>query len=332
MRPYAQLIKPENVLFARAEIVDGKERYTHVRIREVETYLDGYQEAYKLIIKVWTPGHVQKFVWKEDKRRKNKGEWVLEDEWDTGLGYVPMVTFYTDREDICLGRPPLQDLANLNITHWQSSSDQRTTLSVSRFPILACSGAGLDENGEGTNFTIGPFKLLSTRAENGKYYYVEHNGGALEAGFKDLDTLDKQMADYGAEFLKSRPGDQTATEKALDAAESKAYLSAMAGEFEDAVAKVLDILADWYGLGENGGTVDVVKDYGTDELQQSSMDALTKARERKDISRTTLLTVLKRMKLLPEDFSFEVNDEELSNEMDFLLGSGNAGIEETEEE
>src|SRR5690606_14578341 len=119
----------------------------------------------------------------------------------------------------------------------------------SRFPILACSGASGEDSDP---VVVGPNKVLYNPDPQGRFYYVEHTGQAIAAGRTDLQDLEQQMASYGAEFLKRRPGNQTATARALDSAEASSDLQAMVGLFEDAVAHALDITADWMRLGVAG--------------------------------------------------------------------------------
>src|SRR5690606_22651892 len=146
LRPYWVLIKPECLLFARAEVINGVEVLQHVRILEHYTEQDGFAEVFKRRIRVLEPGIVQLWEPKPTKKQGQDEEWEMVDEWATGLNYVPLVTFYAHREGFMCGKPPLLDLAWLNIAHWQSSADQRHILTVSRFPILACSGASGEDS------------------------------------------------------------------------------------------------------------------------------------------------------------------------------------------
>lgn len=316
LRPYWVLIKPECLLFARAEVINGAEVLQHVRILEHYTEQDGFAEVTKVRIRVLEPGLVQ--LWEPRKRSgKSKEEWAMVDEWGTGLDYIPLVTFYAaKKQGLMLAKPPLLDLAWLNVSHWQSTSDQRHILTVTRFPLLACSGA----TGEDSDpVVIGPNKILYNSDPQGRFYYVEHGGAAISAGRQDLQDLEQQMAGYGAEFLKKKPGDQTATARALDSAEASSDLQAMAVTFEDALAQALDITAEWMRLAEGGGTVELVKEFDIDEQDASGLQALQVARDKRDISRKAYLNALILRGILPEDFDmdedWEVLQEEISDAM-----------------
>lgn len=317
IRPYWIAIKPEQVLFAMSEIIAGEEVLKHVRILECNKVRDGFSEVFQRQIRILEPGHVE--IWKPKPRKVNqKEEWYKAEEWETALDYIPLRTFYADREDFMYGKPPLLDLAYMNVAHWQSTADQRHILKVTRFPILACSG----DDGSEAPITIGPNKVLYTSEATGKFYYVEHTGAAIEAGNKDLEDLERQMSGYGAEFLEEDPGNPTATAKAIDTAESASSLSSMAMRFEDAVAGALSMTADWLKIDNTkAGTVEVVKDYTPEMADLPGLDALDKARTRRDISREAYLNGLIKRGVLPEDFDMEADQALIQDEADSLAAT-----------
>jgi hypothetical protein len=312
LRPYWSLIQPERLIFARAEVINGVEVLQHVRILETYVEQKGFVEVEKTRIRVLEPGWVYLYV---PEKRAGKMVWVLEDQWPTGLLVVPLVTFYAHRTGFMQGKPPLLDLAHLNVTHWQSAADQRHILTVARFPILACSGASKDDSDP---VIIGSNKVLYNPDPQGKFYYVEHAGQAIQSGRDDLKDIEARAATYGSEFLRDKPGGETATARALDSAESSSDLSAMAGMFEDAVAQALDLTAQWMKLAETGGTVALIKDYSEND-DKTDLDALAAARKSRDISRKTYVEGLRVRGVLPDDFDADEDFEELQDEASALM-------------
>lgn len=305
LRPYWVQVAPENVLFAHSETVNGVERLTQVRILEEETEVTEWEETVVRRIRVLRPGSVQLYRQGTDKK------WKLEDEWATGLDAIPFVTYYAGtREGLHLAKPPLLDLAYLNVAHWQSSSDQRNVLKVARFPLLA--GSGLSSE-DADALVVGPNRLLTTTDPQGKFYYVEHTGAAINAGQKDLEALEDQMSGYGATHLKAQPGTQTATARALDSAEAISPLQAAVLDFEDAVVQALDWTAAWAKL-EQGGDVEFNKEFGLTLGDQTGLEILRKTRETKDISRKAWLEELKRRGLLRPEYDAEEDAQEIEDE------------------
>lgn len=316
MRPYWNLVKPECVIFARAEVVDGVEVLKHVRILEHYMLQDGFAEEEKCRIRVLEPGLVRIYEPHPTKKKDGKSIWELKDEWETGLSYIPLVTFYTNRQDFMVGKPPLLDLAWLNVAHWNSTSDQRNILRVARFPILACSGA----TEEGSDpVVIGPNRVLYNSDPQGKFYYVEHTGAAMEAGLKDLDKLEDQMSMYGQQYLREKPGNETATGRAIDSAAENSDLASWASLFEDAVAQALDITAEWMRLQEKGGSVEVVKNFNKAQQDEAGFKAISDARGKRDLSRRQYLTAMIERGWLPQDFDIDADAELLLEEQDTML-------------
>lgn len=311
LRPYWVHVKPECLIAAYSMVVHGKEVLTHVRIRETTVEKSGWEEVEVERIRVLEPGLWQ--LWKLVDEKKD--EWAIEDEGTTTLDYIPLVTFYAGkRTGLMEAKPPLADLAYLNVEHWQSKSDQRNVLTVSRFPILAAAGVPADQK-----VTIGPNNFLTTDDPQGKWYYVEHTGAAIAAGQTDLESLEDQMATYGAEYMRKKPGDETATGRALDSAESSSYLASTVRDFQDCVELAMQYTADWIGK-DDGGSVQINDNVDLSEADAAELDTLNKARAGRDISRKTYLDELQKRQILSDDFDEEQDAEFLAEEAKDSMG------------
>jgi len=317
-RPYLVHIPPENVLGMEAEVVNGQERLTRVRIREYRKGMKGFAETSVERIRILTPGHVQ--IMEQPEAGKKKGKWKTVEEYDVDMQEIPMVTFYTHREDLCLGKSPLQDLAYLNITHWQSTSDQRNALTVARFPMLACSGYEKEVDPTTKQpidpVMVGPRQFLTTMNPQGRFYYVEPQGAAIKAGANDILELEQQMALFGAQFMRKESSVQTATQSVLDTAEANSPLQAWTIKFEDAVAQVLGYMARWLNLeGEGGGHINLDKSASLENATDAELSTLDKSRARHDMSREAHLGEMKRRGILAESFDIEADQVRIDNEM-----------------
>jgi hypothetical protein len=310
-RPYWALVRPEQIIFAYAEMIKGVETLVHVRIRETETKLVGFEEVEVQHIRILRPGGWELWELQQEDDKKDP-IWVKIGEGASDLPYIPLVTFYANRCGFMVSKPPLEDLAYLNIRHWQSTSDQINVLTVARFPMLACSGAQLNQGTE-DNVAIGPRQLLSTRDANGKFYYVEHTGKSIEAGRVDLQDIEDRMAAYGAEFLRRRIGGRTATERALDSSEAISPLRDIVNRFMVAVNRALQYTADWIDE-DKGGTVIINTDFTEEDMNTASVNTLADARRRGDISRRTWLTEMKRWEVLAPDLDVDAEMKQIIEE------------------
>lgn len=303
-RPFWKVISPENVVAMYSEVVKGRERLLHVRIMECETVRVGFQEVHKTYIRILEPG-----MWWLYERIEKEGskdvEWVLRDSGTTDLDYIPMITFYAgERKGLALAKPPLEDLAYMNVAHWQSTSDQRAVLTVARFPMLAVAGSH-EVNGD--TMAIGPRQLLGTRDPAGRYYYVEHTGAAIQSGKEDLESLEEIMGNYGAEFLKKKKAaSRNPQDRVYDVNEATSELQRIILTFIVAVNAALKITADWQGVAEKdgevyGGTVHVNNDFTITDSNANDLQHLAQARVNGDISLETYLASLQRLNVIAEE-------------------------------
>lgn len=311
LRPYVVPISTENIIGGYAEYINGQEVLQEVRIREEVVVRDGFKESIEEHIRILTPGRGRVYR-KQREKTRNRTQWVLIEEYEYDLEFIPIVFFYSSRKGFMLSEPPLDDLADLNIRHWQSTSDQIAVLTVSRFPMLAVSGAV-----EADKMVVGPNRLLSVPDPNGRFYYVEHTGKAISVGREDLNDLEDRMAEYGASFLKRKSGDASATARALDSSEVTSSLEDMALGFQDALKQVIQYIGVWMGLPpDKVGSVSIKTDLTMTKSDDIAMTTLIAARKNRDISRHEFLRQLIEYEILPQTFDMEANEKAVVEEMD----------------
>lgn len=256
LRPFWVILQPEDVLMVTVERLNGKQYVTHLRFREIVRTRVGFEEIETERIHVREPGRYE--VW-DKKIERNREVWTKTDEGIiTFKNQVPVVPFYAG-DPIGVGeiKPPLIDLAYLNVAHWQSYADQQNILSVCRFPMLAASGI---ESADQV-IAVGPNQVLVTESPDAEYYFVEHTGAAVEAGRKQIVDLEEKMSKFGADWLNQRPAYESATGRAIDQQESLSQLQSIIGLFKDAMEMVLSFHAEWLGL-KTGGSIIIRSETG----------------------------------------------------------------------
>jgi hypothetical protein len=259
VRPYLVHIIPKQVLgWKSATTGAGAEVLTMLRLMECVEEEDGEFGTRKVDqVRVIVPGR-----WATYRENKDK-DWVLHEEGAMSLQYVPLVTFYTKRTGFMTAKPPLTDLADLNIKHWNSQSDQDSILHTARVPILAITGISDEDTVEiGAKSAL----MLPTGADA---KYVEHTGAAIEAGRLSLQDLENQMRAMGAELLAETQVSTTATQNAIEDSEQKCQLSMMVEGLEDALDQSLLIMHDWMKLAY-AGSIDIFDDFSSDAILQTA--------------------------------------------------------------
>lgn len=307
--------RPEQVIDARRGLVGGKERFTHVRLQERVREHDGFAERFTDQIREIGGGEWK--VW-----RKGERGWAVADQGQYDLPYVALVPFLTgDERGEFTSESPLGNCAHLNVAHWQSASDQRNILTVSRFAMLFVRGA------KAGDIKLGPMTIIATDEENGDAKLLEATGSAIEAGERDLKALEEQMESEGLKMLVRRPGNVTATEMIIDESKDQSELEALAGEFSDCLELAAEYTAAWLGRPEgSGGSITVSKDFGVVANADKIMAAILKLRELGDISAADGLEELQRAGLLSDALNIEEAQERAANELARTLSAVSAPL------
>ncbi|WP_417786747.1 DUF4055 domain-containing protein [Stutzerimonas xanthomarina] len=299
VRPYAVIIRPEQVLGWR---VDGG-KLQQVRYLESVEAADGSFGVKSVAqVRVLEPG-----VW-QTYRTNDKGAWELHEEGTTSLSYVPWVTFYTGRTGMMTARPPLLELAYLNVKHWQSQSDQDNLLHVARVPLLFMFT-------DDEQFELVISSGSATRMpKDGDAKYVEHTGAAITAGRESLQDLIEEMRMAGAKLLqKEKQQTKTATQANEEAAQELSPLARMASQFADALAQMLQVMADYLGLGD-GGMVEMRGNFDQDWAPEVSVPQLLQMANSGKLSDETLFAEMQRRGIISDEYDWQEELERIASQ------------------
>lgn len=302
LRPYSIHIDPCQVIGFKTANSGGKTVLTQFRYMEtVEEYTSEFEVKTVEQVRVLEPGKWATY------RRNSKQEWALHEEGATSLSYIPLVTIYSNRTGFMQAKPPLADLIDLNIKHWQSQSDQDTILHVARVPLLAV--IGLDD---GKSIVVGT-KAATELPTGGDMKFVEHSGAAIGAGRESLQDLEEQMRLLGAELLVKKASALSATQANIDDRNEKSALQQMAMNLEDGLNLMFAYMADWIKT-QNTGTVSVFRDFSTFLGGDQTPAVLLNSATAGKISDQTYFEEMKRRGLIDDARTWEEEQERLQNQ------------------
>jgi hypothetical protein len=320
-RPYLVHIPVERLIGWKSTTINGAETLTQVRILECVTEEDGpYLEKEIEQIRVIEPGTWQTF--RKSPSGDQGDEWIPHENGTNSLQKITLVPFYANRTGFMTFSPPLEKLADTNVAHWQSQSDQRNILHTARVAILF--GAGFDSEDK---FVLGANEMIRTSNPNAKLTYTEHSGAAIGAGDKDLENLERQMEAMGLQLLVNKPGKQSATGEIRDDSKENSPLAMMARALEDAIETAFGYMGEYIGLAPgSGGEIEVNKDFGVSSLR-GDLQQLIAARANGDISRETLWDEMQRRDYLGPAFDPEVEAQRLLDEAPTLAVPPGQGMD-----
>lgn len=327
IRPYFVHLHPERVIAANCVRQNGAEMLTHIRWLESEVVRDGFAEKEVISIRSMTlmidpktgTKHVNVEKYRKLEKPVNGIPWAKVGKTEeTELEMIPVFTFYANKEGFMLAKPPLLDLAHMNVLHYQRYSDHINALTVASFPILAASGVAAEDAG---NITIGPRNVLTLEDPASKYYYVEHAGLALTASKDNLTDLENQMGLYGASLLRKRPDRETATSRSIEEKNTSSDLQRMAVNFKDVLENCFKAMAILGGIGDDGGSLTIHTDFAFEGGDVVDLQTLQVAYKDRAISREGFIRELKRRGILAEDFHSEEDLAQLIKEKEAQLGA-----------
>ncbi|MGI3041153.1 DUF4055 domain-containing protein [Shewanella algae] len=301
IRPYAVAIHPKSILGWKFK--DNK--LVQFRFMEIIEDDDGeFGVAEIQQIRVLEIGRWRIF------RKSKEGSWTLHDEGTFTMDRIPLVTYFTGHRVGSMGViPPLMELAHLNITHWQSQSDQRNILHIARVPILAAINANDATGPDGSmvpwEMTVGTSSAVRLNGENADLKFVEHTGKSIEAGRQDLQDLIDEMRMAGGRLLYRESNTaKTAAQANEEANEKTSPLESMGENFQDAIAQMFQFMAEWTALNE-GGHVEIDGNYDMDYAPEVSLPILRGMADAGQLSIESLFDEVKRRGVISDSLKWE---------------------------
>nr|DAT31959.1 MAG TPA: portal [Caudoviricetes sp.] len=303
-RPYLVHIKPQNVLGIKYDRINGNKVMTQFRYKEFVTEEDG-EFATKVVeqINVYEIGRVRKYKPQSDGNGKSSFIEIENIEVKANgapLTFIPIVPFITKKTGhFALGEPPLMELANLNIKHWQSQSDQDNLLNTARVPLLVRIGVTDDS-------TVKIGNSIVDLPAGADLRYVEHTGSAIAAGQKSLNELETQMRVAGAKLLEKADMAMTESQARDEQNKEISALRLYANRFEDALDLVLEYVGVWLGIeSKEVGNVEISGNIDGNLDPNASMDSVIKLQSAGIISKQTTFEEAKRRGLISDNVNWE---------------------------
>lgn len=296
LRPYLVHVAVEEVLGWKSTTVGSRTVLEQFRIMETVELQDAMDE-FKTVsveqVRVLTlvEGRVNVRLY---RRVAETEEWSIFDEFGTEATEITVVPFYASRTGFLTAEPPLEDLADKNVEHWQSASDQRNILHAARVPILHATGRDPDDGA----LVVSAGTATTSRNPNAKLEWVEHTGAAIEAGRNDLKDIEFQMQVLGLQLLVA--GTETATGASLDAAKETAPLAMIADNLKDALEQALRWFTMYQG-NEQDVAVKVNKDFGVTMLTPQELTVMLTAVNTGNMPRRVFVEEMKRRGFIAED-------------------------------
>ena len=283
-RPYWIEIDPSNIYGWRLDREVNYGRLIQIRIKERAVVPDGdFGEKVYDQIRVIEPGRYRVFRQVESAKYMNGGfpypnafdatdatsDYEQVESGSFSLGEIPLVTTYSGKTDTLTSKPPLLDIAYLNLAHFQRQADLIHSLHIASQPILVMEG--WDDQTKDVAVSV---NYAMATAPGNKIYYVEPAASAFQAQSDEIRELQMQMATLGISTLSQQKFvAESADARRLDRVDTNSMLSMVSMDIEQALQKSFNLAADYVGI--EPPEVKLSRDFDIDRLIGQDITALT---------------------------------------------------------
>jgi len=303
-RPYWVTYTPRQILGWRTEQQEGQQVLTQLRLAEMVTVPDGdFGEKAVEQIRVLMPGEYQLH------QRNDDGEYKIVNEGRTSLSKIPFSVAYAQRHGFMESRPPLEDIAELNLKAYQVQSDLDNQLHISAVPMLAFYGFPTSAE----EVSAGPGEAIAFPAD-GRAEYIEPEGRSFDYQFRRLEQLALQINELGlSAVLGQKLSAETAEAKRIDRSQGDSTMMVIAQNVQDMIDNCLQFHADYIGNNTAPGSAYVNRDFLGARLEPADIQSLLQLYTAGTITQETLLTELAEGDVLGDDFNVDAELEATAN-------------------
>lgn len=299
-RPYWCTYTPREILGWRYE----GSKLVQLRLMEKVVLPDGeYGEKTAEQVRVLTPGEYKVY-----QKQKNTN-FELIDEGTTSLDEIPFSVAYSNRINVMESRPPLEDIAELNLKMYQTQSDLDNILHVSAVPMLAFFGfpSAAEE------VSAGPGEAIAFPSE-GRAEYIECKGTSFEYQFRRLEQIAQNINELGlSAVLGQKLSAETAEAKTIDRSQGDSTMQVVAQNMQDMIDNSLQFHAEYLGNTTAAGSSYVNRDFLGARLDPQEINSLLQLYTAGTITQETLLNQLAQGEVLGDEFDVDAELEATAN-------------------
>lgn len=328
LRPFAKVYRAEAVLGFMVGQVNNASKLIQVRLLEEAREQDPSDEFGEVCV---DQVRVLELV------RNTAGEWTYQqrlfrknakDEWEPygnpivplrggkPIGFIPFQFCDPRGTSPSVAKPPLLDVANINLHHYQLNADYHHGLHFTALPMAWFAGFGIEK---GTPIAIGAENAMVTENAQASAGYLEFTGQGLAQIDKQLLRSEQQMAALGARMLMpEKAGVEAADAIELRSKGEQSVVSAIAVNLGLALTNVLRWLLWWDGtddaLTSDAIKVELNRDLLPRGVTAQTITALLSALQAGRITHKTFVEYLQRADLIdptmdPDDYVAEAQAE-----------------------
>lgn len=189
------------------------------------------------------------FVQNKNKEWIQEGDDIIPTRKGVALDVIPFFFVGVKNSSSTVEKPPLIDMANVNISHYMSTADLEHGAHFTGLPTAVITGHSGGDEGDTAEYRIGAATAWVFPDPETKAFFLEFQGKGLDTLEKRIEKKEEYMAFLGALMLMSDKAGVESTETTqLRHLGETSVLSSLAKSVEESIEQALIFMADWAGI------------------------------------------------------------------------------------
>jgi hypothetical protein len=229
---------------------------------------------------------------------------------------VPFQFIGPKNNEAAVQKPPLLDLADVNLSHYRSTSDRKHGAHLTALPQPWANkinpAFGPDGAPVKQEWKIGGTDLW-TFPNDSQVGMLEYTGQGLSTLKEEIEREEKQMAVLGARMLEQQQRQvETAEAAGIHRSGEQSNLQMVAGVVGAGLSPAMSVFDAWGG-GQGVATVALNKDLMPTAISSQELTALVAAWQNGALSKEALFYNLQTGGIVPESTTYEEHETQIAN-------------------
>lgn len=311
IRAFTKLYKSETIINWRYESINSVNKLTLLVLHEVyEDWTDRFTSTLKNRYRVYSlidnVCYVEVYE-QNDKVFENTMEMKLVIVKGSTLNYIPFIPLTYKDISIIPIKPPLMDIANINLNYYGVAVERRNVIHFVGNPFFMGKGINTrDDKGNALTITLGSSIAQIFQEPNADMKIVETQGTGLSFNESYLNDCKSTMAALGARLLVPEANAQISENTMqMKTAGYRATIMQIANTASRAITQALKIIAEWEGQNPDEVKLELNTDYNLSEMDAQTITALVQAWQTGAIRQEDMFKKLQKGEVIEGGVSFD---------------------------
>ena len=311
IRAFTKLYKSETIINWRYEAINSVNKLTLLVLHEVyEDWTDKFTSTLKNRYRVYSlidnVCYVEVFE-ENDKSFINTMDMKPVIVKGSTINYIPFIPLTYKDISIIPVKPPLMDIADININYYGVAVERRNVIHFVGNPFFMGKGINTrDSNGNELSITLGSSIAQIFQEPNADMKIVETQGTGLAFNESYLNDCKSTMAALGARLLVPEANAQISENTMqMKTAGYRATIMQIANTASRAITQALKIIAEWEGQNPDEVKLELNTDYNLSEMDAQTITALVTAWQTGAIRQEDMFKKLQKGEIIESEISFD---------------------------